>query len=332
METLGDLRERVSAALDAWTERADRLALGVRLLLVLGGALAAGVAGLWPDPPDDSVPWPQIIGVIGAAAAFLGGVILVVIERGFGKQLRDAEKAIDVAVTKQREIERREAELERARTAHDRKLQHVRTTQSFLDVADQTLASQLDISQAIDSLFNYSERPLVAAMGCEPGEAYVISVFQWQEDQGELTRISARYSDRSSETEPTRSWGPGEGFSGTAWQRNAQIVIEDTYDGVVKSVFHVPDDKTRPYDEERYVSVVCIPIRPEALGETMHPWGILTVTSDRFGRFAYLEGEYESSSVEVVRSLGKCIELLVGIAMMSPKNVTTTLGGDRETA
>lgn len=112
-------------------------------------------------------------------------------------------------------------------------------------------------------------------------DRFSFGVYLYEPTTQRLDCISCRRPTRAEEDAPHRSWEPGEGHVGLAFQIKREVIAADTSDPLTQALFDAPEAKRQPTDRDRYRSIASIPIRLAA-NELV---GVLVATSDVPGRF-----------------------------------------------
>jgi hypothetical protein len=142
-------------------------------------------------------------------------------------------------------------------------------------------------------------------------ELWNFSVYLWRPEAGELSCIACRRPARSDEEAAHRSWAPGEGHVGKAFQMKRALICEDSTDVNVRGFFDAPEAKRAEYDDAtRYRSLAAIPFVVPGDSE---PAGVVVATSNIKGRFQPTAEGDDYESVKPVRALSKTIATLLGV-------------------
>jgi hypothetical protein len=106
---------------------------------------------------------------------------------------------------------------------------------------------------------------------------------------------------RAEEEAPHRSWNPGEGHVGIAFQSQREIVAGDTSEPEAHALFEAPEAHRHPDDHKRYRSIASLPIRLA----NEEPAGALVATSDVPDRFRLRHHDDETARdpIEPLRNL-----------------------------
>ncbi|EEB85944.1 GAF domain-containing protein [Roseobacter sp. GAI101] len=108
-----------------------------------------------------------------------------------------------------------------------------------------------------------------------------IAIYEFDQSRGELVCVAC-YRTRPSDAEVEhRSWKPGEGHVGKAYELQTELVCSDARVPDVSAWISAPPEKFREEDTNRYVSLAAIPIALEA----ERPLGVVIMTSSEPYRF-----------------------------------------------
>jgi hypothetical protein len=152
-------------------------------------------------------------------------------------------------------------------------------------------------------------------------EQWNFSIYLWNGGAGQLDCIACRRPARTDEDAPHRSWRPGEGHVGKAFQMRRALTCADSTDPNVRSFFDAPEDKRAGYDDsQRYRSLAAVPFQlPGAEG----PTGVVVATSDVPGRFRPTIDGGDDESVLPIRALSKTLATLFGVITLRAQQEKT---------
>lgn len=296
-----EIRNRVRALLASHIKWRQRL----QIYFVVLGVLAAGASEAFSNVVPDSVKPFLIAGwFFGLLLAFLGGVIFAFVDDGEPGSLLRAQEAVDT-VAQQRmllsdlEVDFRwMARLYITNNVFREMVEHV-TLQGggSLDDQQRRLEAMLDVLVADKTLlFGIND------------DRWNFAVYFYDAAQGLLICRACRRPTRAEEEASHRSWAPGEGHIGLAFQTARTIVAGDTSEPTAHALFDAPDAKKRTDDRERYRSIASLPIRMQ----DERPIGVLVATSDVPHRFTLRQSDSDTArdSVEPLRSLASALAML----------------------
>jgi len=310
------LRELRSQLNQITRERLRSASLASRLmnaLFVAAAAALAGVAQFWTWPDGSSPSIAQILGIAGTGVVFLAASIRVLSEKGLDGELRTAHELIAHA----EDTRERLAEAERLKPDTDRMIALYSATRLMRDALEQASVAMVGNEVGLVSTMTTLAGPeLVAAAGFSLSDQYTISVYEARPLTDGcryglhlIEHIRAIPCDKHE----ARVWPEGRGATGVAFSNSAEIIVDDLTTDTAKSVFGMPDLR-RKYDDDRYLSMVAVPILVE--GDD-RPWGVVAATNDRIGHFNHTQEEGLKTQ-EAIRALAKYAALAV--AMLRSRN------------
>jgi hypothetical protein len=186
-----------------------------------------------------------------------------------------------------------------------------RTTRALYDLCD-----ALENSEKLDEEFQHSIlgrafEIVISRLGTlceiEMDEKWNISLYVMDSETGMLICSYCRRPDAADQNRRHRSWLPGEGHVGKAFQDRKDLICSDTRMPDVAGFFSAPPEKIAEYDQVKYVSIASVPLM---LGGLREPLGVLVATSDQPGRFVN-NPEGRIDSVEPIRVLADVIATLL---------------------
>jgi hypothetical protein len=216
---------------------------------------------------------------------------------------RDATAALDKHLIEWRQLDRR-------------RVHRLTALASMREMIEQSLANGLGIEPAACATLDVASFDIVGAIGFEAGEYWTLSVFEIDASEAQAFRIAADWVDRAGAQSDGRSWEIGEGYTGVSWRDGAEVIEADTAAPAAVRRYVVPALKAKSYDETRYRSVACIPIRT---GADRKIWGFVTATSDTIGRFKDEPPGSEVQAVDMVRDIAGMIALLAVAERFAPE-------------
>lgn len=326
MSSLDDIDKRLRASEQAVNGKfSDRIKIvesykpWVIALGALGAAVIAG-ARLTSDPTA------AILTAVGLTLAFSSAVAAGFLDYRkleIGTELRTAETLAAEAVDEGRRIEtelsigveaarsalKNEREAAIARAEHR---QSLLDALRFMNEAAERCSLATPITTVIESMLDSGMTAVQDALGFSEREHWTLSVFVCTKRGRSLVmqRAVARWWDRAEELKPPRTWKKGEGYTGYAWTNKCEVIESDTALEEPLRRYNVPTDKTRPGDSEHYRSVACILIRA---GDGPNPWGAITATSNKIGRFERNPTDIRSLNVDVLRQIASLIAVQVSV-------------------
>lgn len=310
-QTLRSHREALMERGLVWVAQARGFQRAINVVGVLGGgfllALGGGMDG--PLAPEAGVGALTLKGLCigaGAVLVFIGSLILLFLQDEAPKLLA---RASDLEREAQQYLDERDALLaERSwQDALDkRRLALIDANKTMRETLEQALlVPEADVAGTLEVMLDASLRFILESIGLEHSEAWAISVFKIQGDR--LVRIAAKRADRLGERAEARSWGRNEGFVGSAWHNNRDMVIEDGMEPQVALDYPVPLHMRRDNDHVRYRSMAAIPVR---LGPDSTVWGVVAASTDCAGRFRREPGNRQVQAVDTVRLIARMTALM----------------------
>lgn len=265
-------------------------------IAAIGGGAAATVAQL--------VPGYNTIGLVGAALAGISAVLLLIIESDASQDLELARRGLAKARQFDDEIsqhERREANLTRATELYSAMNLMRGVIERGISLPNVTAVG------LADACLDLSKRELSIAFGFLREEHYTICVYMAERDaeSGKMVlRLVAQDRSVRCDLGDARKWPEGIGVTGAAYATKAEIIIPDLLAPELGSAFALKGNMNAA-DQQRYRSIVAAPI---SLSENEPPWGVVTATSGRAGRFSTSK-EGGVQTAEALRALAGMIAL-----------------------
>lgn len=304
---LGEIRQRLSGVRSRHSKSVSRASKFVKGVLIVGGACAAGVAQFitWPDGGS---PAPaNIVGIAASFAVLIGGLYVLWTETDAADAIEAAEKATDAA----QEIEASHSDIADLFEDFDRLVQTYQIGLTMRGGIEQAaIGSVGSIDTLVSGMFDLVSRQLAIAAGFAQRDRWTIGIYKaviGTDGRAVLTCIAQRRAIECA-TSDARDWPEGVGIGGIAYVNAREIVVPDLRAEGVQAVFG-PRGMTRPYDSERYVSMVSVPIM---VAGREKPWGVVNATSDSPGHFA-AESRPGFKTDEPIRTLASFCALAVAM-------------------
>lgn len=282
---MADLSEIKRELVEVRTKHATTVSTAskyVKGVLIVVGALVAGVAQFVTWPANGHPSTAQIAGIGACLAVFVGGLFVLFTEQDAAEAVKVADKAVEAA----REAEDRLNDITELANEMERLAETYQLCLTMRGALEQSgVGSVGTIDDSMVALFDIIARPLSIACGFAQSDRWTIGIYKAvngaEAGKAELRCIA---HDRAIKCEigEARSWPEGVGIAGIAYTNKREIVIPDLREEGVKAVFG-PRDHVRPYDADRYVSMVSVPI---IVAGREKPWGVVNATSDQAGHFA----------------------------------------------
>jgi hypothetical protein len=168
-----------------------------------------------------------------------------------------------------------------------------------------------DTETLISNLTKISARTLVIAAGFSLADQYTVCVYR-AEAAAEPNRYELHLVEHiraiDCEKGTARIWPEGKGVAGVAFSNASEILVADLSADGIRAVFQ-PDGLTRDYDDDRYRSIVAVPVHVEG---NERPWGVVTATNDRPEHFNHLD-QPGLKPEEAIRVLANYVALAVAV-------------------
>ncbi|WLB58480.1 hypothetical protein [Bradyrhizobium japonicum] len=279
----------------------------LKIAVIVGGA-AATFAQL--------VAGYNLLGLVGAAVVGIAAVLLLIIESDASRDLELARQALAKARQFDDEIsqhERREANLTRATELYS-------AMNLMRGVIERGIALP-DVTPVglAEACLDFSKRELSIAFGFLREEHYTICVYMAEKvaESGKMVlRLVAQDRSVPCKVGDARTWQEGIGVTGAAYATRAEIIIPDLLAPELGSAFTLKGNMNTA-DQARYRSIVAAPI---SLNESEPPWGVVTATSGRAGRFSTSK-EGGVQTAEALRALAGMIALGLACTRVREKGV-----------
>ena len=278
----------------------------VKIGLVIGGGFIAGAAGVAANLLDPALKWQvYIFQIIGLALVFAGGVLMDFLDEGAADAIKRANELVDAAEERDEIISSLGEDFEWFTRLYA-------TAAALRDVVEGVAASGPGMEDDQKRRFAAMLDVVVADKAILFGmnsDRWNFAIYLYDSGMGCLTCIACRRPIRAEEEAPHRSWKPGEGHIGIAFQMRREIVAGDTSEPEARALFDAPEANRHEDDRERYRSIASLPIR--LAGD--EPLGILVATSDVPDRFHLRERDEEGARdpVEPLRILANALALVI---------------------
>lgn len=286
--------EHVSKYLDSLSGAVKRLRF---IALVVGvGLTAIGHFGRGAEEESWLAINAGVVFWVGLAVLLLTNFILVFVD----KQAVEIMKSLHEEEGKNGVLT---SELEELRGEHRAAVAWLTLNKLISELVDQAMNAELIdegaarrlYGAAVEFIAEYRSR----LFGIEDDYTN-ISIYEFKNNINELECVAC-YRSRPSDAEgPHRSWKPGEGHVGKAFELQNELVCGDARAPDVAAWIAAPPGKVRDDDLEKYVSLAAIPIAVSA----NEPLGVVIMTSSepyRFVNFNEVDDDY-TDDVDVQRA------------------------------
>lgn len=277
--------------------------------LVIGGALIAGVAGTAANLIDPKWRWQlYAVEIVGLIMVFAGATLVEFLDESTAEAISRANELADSVEERDKAIASLEQDFQYFTTLYAIAMALREMTEGLIasgagstDVQERRFGAMLDVVVA--------DRSILFGMDAD---RYNFAIYLYEPAVQRLDCVACRRPIRAEEEARHRSWETGEGHVGLAFQIKREVVAADTSEPAAQALFDAPVEKRREDDRERYRSIASLPIR--FAGE--EPYGVLVATSDTPGRFFLPEtGEKtDRDPVEPLRVLANALALAVKAA------------------
>lgn len=269
----------------------DRISGAVKILRFLALVVGVGmsVAGYYFRSSEQAVlaENADLIWMVGLVLLLIANLLLVFVDRQSVETLKSLH---------QQEVQVKEWEDEASQLQEQNAILSAWLTLTKLlsELTDQAIAAdQVDretesrlYKATVEFIAEYKSR----LFGFNDDYAN-IAIYEYDSAVGELLCVAC-YRTRPSDAEGDhRSWKPGEGHVGKAYELRTELVCSDARLPDVAAWIAAPPEKLRDEDPTRYVSLAAIPIAIHA----NQPLGVVIMTSSEPYRFVN-SGELESDS------------------------------------
>lgn len=311
-----DLRGKASELAAAFKVRAGRFrraSLIVKIAFVGFGSALAGIAQLAQFPATGPTAW-QIAGILASIVVAIGAAFVVFTEQDSSTELALANEAVEAA----RDAEARYAAVEELET-NVGQLVALYQAMSVMRSAAERIATTDTLSdeQAADAIMKASGRQLPIAMAFAQADQWTVGVYKAvpasEPGRADLRCVTHR---RAIECDPSeaRVWHEGTGIAGVCYSNQTEMIVPDLQVAGIRAVFGTAANEVRDYDDERYRSMVAVPIWVHGLPK---PWGVVAATNDRVDHFSYRQAPGIKPD-EGARALAAMLAL--GIAIVRRNN------------
>lgn len=283
LESLDALSKKISAAFKERAQNFRKSSLFVKIVFVAFFSAVAGVAQFLQFPSTGAT-FPQILGIIASMIVAVGGIFVLVTEQDASSHLALAHEALEAA----RDAEAKYEVIDELQYEADLLIE-LYQAMSVMRGAIERVAflSSPDENDVITNLLTAAGRSLAIAMDFQQADQWTIGVYKAVPDPKEVNRslLKCVAHKRAIECEVTdaRVWKEGTGIMGVAFANGDEIIIPDLQAEGMAAVFGAAGNESRIYDNDRYRSMVAVPIKVDGLDK---PWGVVTATNDRVGHFS----------------------------------------------
>jgi len=295
----------------------------VQLGLLVGGPVLAGLGELASNLYDG--PAAKALAAagwcLGIVLIALGAALFIWIDENFPEVLLGARRAVDAA-EEERNVARAQVR------SLEQQLIDASDEGTMVAEAFQNLATLYVLGATLREI---AEPVLIQGPGDEDAQRNRIGAmldlliekrmahFAMEDDRwtfavylpeadGNLACFESRRPNRLDEKRPHRTWAPGDGHVGKAFQWKQEVIIPDARDPVVGSLLR--GGQSRQEDNERYRSVAAVPIQADGIA-----LGVVVATSDVAERFFVRDEDWldEIDPVEPLRLLAGTLAIMIAV-------------------
>lgn len=310
--SLDQISVRLATSARGLAKRSRRASLFVKVALLGLGSTVVAIAQ-FSDFGKDGPSSAQIAGIIAAIVVAAGAVFVVLTEEDAGSQLALAHDAIEKA----RDVEAAYESVGELYAEMDR-LIYLYQAQSLMRGALEAIAvSSHSEESAARSVMQSAQRLLPIVLAFAQADQWTVGVYQAipSDELGKADlKCIAHKRAIECDAKEARVWKEGTGIAGVAYANATEIVVPDLQSEGMRSVFGTAANESRAYDQERYRSMVSIPIKVQGL---KRPWGVVNATNDKAGHFSAAASDGVRPD-EGARALANMVALAVAIVRSRP--------------
>jgi hypothetical protein len=326
-EDLNKLAGNVSTAVRETAGRFRRTSLFVKIALL---AIASAVVAIAQFSEFDLATGPsksEIAGIIAALVVAIGAIFVIITEEDAPRQLAIAQDAIEAARAAEARYDA-VGELDE----HIERLIALYNAQNVMRgvIEQQAAAGSLAEDRVVMGMMRAARRLLPIAMRFAQNDQWTIGIYKAvPSSEAAKFDLKCLAHHRAIECDPSeaRVWREGTGIAGVCFTNGGDIIIPDLHAEGMRSVFGTAANEPRPYDSDRYRSMVAFPVKVQGLGR---PWGVVTATSDRVGHFSAAEMRGLKPE-EGARALSNMVALAVAVARKCATSSTEVGDSDEGT-
>ncbi len=273
----------------------------IKIGLVLVGAFVAAGAGAAANLIDVSIKWPfYACQILGGLMVLAGGAVMEFIDEGAADAIQRANLLSDAVGERDRQISSLEVDFVWFTRLYA-------TARALRDIVEDVISANsnaIDVKQHFAAMLDVVVADKSTLFGID-SDRWNFAVYIFNPETGKLECLACRRPIRAEEDASHRSWSPGEGHVGVAFQTQREIVAGDTSAPEARALFDSPDIARRDEDRKRYRSIASLPIR--LTGDPIR--GILVATSDIPCRFRFRQKGEETAidPIEPLRILASAL-------------------------
>lgn len=308
MKDVAEHRHWIKAATTSSLKRFSIWRRIIKITLVIGGGFLAAAASASANLVAQDHKWLlHYSQIFGGVLVLIGGVFMEFVDEGAADAIKRADELADL-------VDERDGQIDSLGSDFEWFTRLYSTASALFYIVEGVAVS--GAGSESDQKLRYGA--MLDVMVAEKATLFGMSTDRWNfaiylfsAETSMLQCVACRRPIRAEEVADHRSWKPGEGHVGIAFQTRREIVASDTSEPEARSLFDAPDPSRRDDDRSRYRSIASIPIK---LGGD-DPIGIIVATSDVVGRFRIRQrGESAADPVEPLRILANALAMVIKIA------------------
>jgi hypothetical protein len=319
MTELAELATEISGFISARAKRFFYASNFVKIVLVIGGSVVAGVAHFCDGEKLTAI---NIVGICASIVVGIGGIFLFISDRDTSLDLDAARRAIEKASEKQLVLDQEESTAFEQEREYESTLNRAIELYAAMDQMRTVVHSVLgapgvDETAAIDSLLQVSSRSLTIASGFMLNEHWTIGVYKAETSAASpriMLRCVAHLRSIPCNIAQARLWPEGVGVGGAAYASGVEIVVPDVLSEEIGNRYDI-STMAKANDRARYRSLAAIPVI-SGTDPVVRPWGVVVATSDRPNHF-HADHMTGIRTIEGARALAGMVGVVIRANMRS---------------
>lgn len=280
---LDELGTKVSGAVRDTAGRFRRASLFVKVALLAVGSAVIAIAQFTQFDLATGPSKSQMAGIIASLIVAIGAIFVVFTEEDAPRNLALAQDALEAA----RDAEARYEIVGELGASIDRLISLYSAQNVMRDVVERLAAAGgLSEDAVVVGMLKAAQRLLPIVMNFAQSDQWTIGIYK-ATPSAETGKVDLKClaSHRAIPCDATeaRVWREGTGIAGVCYANGGEIVIPDLHAEGMRAVFGTNANEQRPYDDDRYRSMIAVPVEVHGLAK---PWGVVAATSDRVGHFS----------------------------------------------
>lgn len=288
--------------------------LFVKIGLIAFGSLIVAIAQLVQIPAGGALTGWQWAGIISSFIVAIGSGFAIYTEHDSTEQLFLAANAIEQVTKDRLNLEQQLNVLDEFYDEFSQVVEVYQATLLMRDALEAFSANGFDDEQLCHLMIRASQRSLRIAMNFRTEDQATICIYKADlKDGGTKLRCVAHWREVECEVSSARQWDEGVGIAGVCFANAREIIVPDLQADGVRAVFGGDSSRSKPYDSDRYRSMVAVPIMVQNVG--IKPWGVVVATNNRVGHFA-AESTDGVTTDEGARALANMVALGISMCRM----------------